>query len=119
MGNSIFRDLEQQVLSDALADQEMSIISTGGGVVERAANRQALTQSNCKVIYLAASVGTVQTRLRRNLGGRPSLSGADPIAEAASMIKRRDPWYREVADHILDASASRAEHLALLEQWLQ
>ncbi|MDA3960888.1 MAG: shikimate kinase [Planctomycetota bacterium] len=100
-GEQRFRDLEAETLQAMLASADDLIIATGGGIVERADNRVLLQQSARPVLYLAAPAAVLSARLQANQGDRPSLTGATVADEVAAMLARREPWYREVADHEL------------------
>lgn len=101
-GEAGFRDREAAILAELVADERALVVATGGGCVEREANRELLAHAGCPVIYLHAPVAVLQQRLRHDLGDRPVLSGSDPVAEVAAMVARRDPWYRAVASHVVD-----------------
>jgi shikimate kinase len=102
-GEAGFRDWEERVLADLLCEGGERVIATGGGVVVRETNRQRLSESTGLVVYLQAEAPVLADRLRRNLGGRPSLTGKDPADEVQELLAIRDPWYRETADLIIDA----------------
>ncbi|MHC5067251.1 MAG: shikimate kinase [Planctomycetota bacterium] len=103
-GEAAFRDLEAAALAAALSETGPQVIASGGGVIERAANRAALCAADQRVAYLPAPVPVLAARLGGDAGGRPSLTGATVADEVAVMLARREPWYREVADVTVDAS---------------
>lgn len=105
-GETAFRDREEALLAELLAAPGPRILATGGGAVIRAATRARLRDQGGLVVWLQADPGVVQARLRRNLGGRMSLSGASPVDEAPRIMAEREPWYREVAGLALDAAGS-------------
>jgi shikimate kinase len=98
-GEPAFRDLEAQVLADALADPEPTIIAAAGGVVLRDENRAALRSSGARVVWLAADPSVLLERVRSG-GHRPALD-ADPAGTLRRMHETREPLYREVADLIV------------------
>ncbi|TVR40282.1 MAG: hypothetical protein EA402_13875, partial [Planctomycetota bacterium] len=93
-GEDLFRDWEQRVLQDVLAQAGPQVVATGGGVVVRQENRDLLQRQGGIVVYLQASAKVLATRLRRNPNNRPSLRGRHPADEVAELLAERDPWYR-------------------------
>jgi shikimate kinase len=98
-GEPAFRDLEAQVLADALADPEPTVIAAAGGVVLRDENRAVLRSSGARVVWLAADPSVLLERVRSG-GHRPALD-ADPAGTLRRMHETREPLYREVADLIV------------------
>jgi shikimate kinase len=103
-GEAGFRDIESRILAEVLSQTGYVVIATGGGIVERPENRRLLRLQARSVVYLAVPSAVLAARLSADAGGRPSLTGAGVAAEVSAVLERRDPWYREVADHVLDAS---------------
>ena len=99
VGESAFRDLESDVLRDALASPTPSVIAAAGGVVVREANRDLLRSSGARVVWLCADPDTLVERVR-GAGHRPLLD-ADPAGTLQRMAEQREPWYRQVADAIV------------------
>jgi shikimate kinase len=98
-GEASFRDLEQSVL-DELTLGEPCVLSTGGGAVLRAANRQHLRQRTLAV-YLHSAPEEVFRRLRHDRN-RPLLQVADPLARLRELYALRDPLYRESARLVVE-----------------
>jgi shikimate kinase len=98
-GESAFRDLEQQVIAD-LTQNGAGVLSTGGGSVLRAANRQALREQ-ATVVYLHSSPEEVFRRLRHDQN-RPLLQVADPLGRLRELYQIRDPLYRETAQFVIE-----------------
>lgn len=98
-GEEAFRDTEQQVLDELTASCE-GVLSTGGGAVLRAANRQHL-RARGQVIYLNASAEDLYRRLRYDTV-RPLLQVEDPLARLRSLLAARDPLYREAAHFVIE-----------------
>lgn len=98
-GEDAFRDIETEVLRDALAADTPSVIAAAGGVVVREENRRLLAGSGSRVVWLCADTTTLLERVR---GGahRPLLDG-DPAGTLQRMYAEREPLYREVADAIV------------------
>lgn len=92
-----FRDLESEVARDFGARDNM-VIDTGGGVIERPENIEALKQ-NGHVVWLVATIETVIERIQ---GGtdRPALTAGKSFTdEVADVLERRTPIYAAAADH--------------------
>jgi shikimate kinase len=98
-GETSFRDLEQAVIDD-LTLTPTGVLSTGGGVVLRPANRDHL-HSRTHVIYLNSSPDELFRRLRHDKG-RPLLQVADPLQRLRDLHAQRDPLYRETAHFSVD-----------------
>ena len=98
-GEAAFRDIEQAVL-DELTQQTSGVLSTGGGVVLREANRQHLHQRGF-VIYLRSGADELFRRLRHDTS-RPLLQVANPLARLRELYAQRDPLYRETAHFVIE-----------------
>lgn len=98
-GEESFRDVEESVI-DQLTQNPQCVLSTGGGVVLRAANRQHLHERG-HVIYLNSSPDELFRRLRHDLN-RPLLQVADPLGRLRDLHARRDPLYRASAHFIIE-----------------
>lgn len=98
-GEASFRDIEEEVIN-ALTLESPRVLSTGGGVVLRSANRQHL-RSRGSVIYLKSTPDELYRRLRHDVN-RPLLQVADPLARMRDLFVQRDPLYRETAHFVLE-----------------
>ena len=98
-GEAGFRDREQAVIAELCQEQGL-VISTGGGAVLRAENRQAMRQG-AVVIYLHASVEHQLARTARDRN-RPLLQTDNPGQVLTQLLALRDPLYREVATLIIE-----------------
>lgn len=98
-GEARFRDIEESVI-DELTRNHPGVLSTGGGAVLRAANRQHLRERG-KVIYLKSSPDELFRRLRHDVN-RPLLQVEDPLSRLRDLHAARDPLYRETAHFILE-----------------
>ena len=98
-GEAGFREREESVI-DELTQQKGIVLSTGGGAVLRAENRQHLA-SRGTVIYLRTSVEQQLARTARDRN-RPLLQTANPEAVLRKLFEERDPLYRSVADIIIE-----------------
>lgn len=98
-GEQGFREREQSMIAE-LCELSGVVIATGGGVVLRPENRQAL-RAGGRVIYLHASVEQQLDRTSRDRN-RPLLRNSDPAKVLANLMQIRDPLYREIADVIIE-----------------
>lgn len=98
-GEDKFRDIEEEVI-DSLTQGPTGVVSTGGGVVLRPANRQHLRERG-QVIYLKSTPEELYRRLRHDVN-RPLLQVADPLSRLRDLYAVRDPLYREVAHFVLE-----------------
>jgi shikimate kinase len=99
-GEAAFRDIEQQVLLELLDRPGPAVVATGGGIVLRPANREAL-RSGASVVYLHSTPETLHRRLRHDTH-RPLLQVADPRARLQALYAERHPLYLSTAHHVIE-----------------
>jgi shikimate kinase len=116
-GESRFRDIEEQVI-DELSLNHAGVLSTGGGVVLRPANRAHLHQRT-QVVYLRSSPEEVYRRVRHDQS-RPLLQVDDPLQRLRELYEARDPLYRETAHYVVETGRpSLAALVNLIVQQLE
>ena len=98
-GEQGFREREQAMIAELCAEDGL-VLATGGGVVMRPENRQAIRQGG-RVIYLHTSVEQQLERTSRDRN-LPLLRTANPGRVLTELMAIRDPLYREVADIIIE-----------------
>ena len=98
-GEEGFRSREKAII-DELTQQENIILSTGGGVVLAAENREHL-KNRGTVIYLHAPLKKLFYRTSRDKN-RPLLQTDNPREKLRQIVEERDPLYRETADLIVE-----------------
>ncbi len=98
-GEAAFRDVEESVI-DQLTLHPAGVLSTGGGVVISALNRQRLRERT-QVVYLRSSPDELFRRLRHD-AHRPLLQVADPLSRLRGLHAQRDPLYCETAHFTVD-----------------
>jgi shikimate kinase len=111
-GEEAFRDIEQEMITHITADALETgtyVLSTGGGVVLRQVNRDALRLSGY-VVYLRATPEDLFRRLRHDRN-RPLLQVDDPLQRLRDLYTARDPLYRETAHFVIDTGRPSAAAL--------
>jgi len=121
-GEAGFRKRETELLDELTADRDI-VLSTGGGAVLTAPNRQHLRDRGF-VVYLET---TVEQQLRRLMHDRkrPLLAAPDRRERLLALAAEREPLYREIADLMIGAghgsgsSASAARRILdeLRQRW--
>jgi shikimate kinase len=99
-GEASFRDREEAILAELVLRTGI-VLATGGGVVIRPANRERL-KLNGTVVYLRADPAALWERVHRSRH-RPLLNAPDRRARLEELFRDRDPFYREVADCVLES----------------
>jgi len=98
-GEERFRDLETVVLEE-LIQSASGVIATGGGIVLRDINREAL-RARTVCIYLRSTPEELFRRLRHD-SKRPLLQVADPLVRLRELFTKRDPLYRQAAQFVIE-----------------
>lgn len=119
-GWEAFRTAESKALAQA-ASMVPAIVSTGGGIVLKKDNC-SLMQKTGVVVYLKASAQELEARLWKNIGSRPSLTGAHPAQEIAQVLADREELYDGLAHLTVDVHRSAEEvarniYSILLMRW--
>lgn len=114
-GEAGFRDRESATLEELATAETWDghVISTGGGVVIRPANRAHLRRGF--VARLTASAATIHARMTADAaagGARPNLTPGGGLAEVESLLATREAWYREVAGVTIDTEGRSPEAVA-------
>lgn len=97
-GETYFRKLETETLQ-AVLTKDKQIISTGGGIILKAENRQLL-QNHSYLICLRASPEVIYQRTKEDKN-RPLLMGVDPKKQIEALLSKRQAAYR-IADLTID-----------------
>ena len=100
-GEAKFRQIEKNVILN-LMQEENYIISLGGGAFEDKETRENLLK-NAIIFYLEASCDTLFERIK-NDNSRPLLMTENPKQKLASLLKIREPQYKE-AHFIIDTNS--------------
>lgn len=104
-GEAAFREAEAQMLAELLAGQQHEgggdmVLSTGGGIILRDANRGVL-RAQSTAVYLHSTPDELYRRLRHDTN-RPLLQVNDPLARLRELYAQRDKLYREVAQFVIE-----------------
>lgn len=98
-GEEAFRLIETDVLREVGTSPSPSLVSCGGGIVERPENRELLAQLGC-VVYLRVSADEASDRIS-NKKSRPLFND---LESARALCERRGPLYEEAADVIVNTA---------------
>ncbi len=115
LGERGFRRAERRALDDE-AVRSAACVALGGGTPMHESSREELARRRdlgAAIVYLRAD----EAELRRRLSGadnthRPSLTGADPLAEIGVVLARRDPVYRLLASRVIEVAGLSPEQVA-------
>lgn len=112
-GEQYFRDRETEI-AKKFASIENIVISTGGGIVLRDENMEALREKGI-IVCLTATPETIHKRTSTS-DERPLLNMEDPLGRIRDLLEFRQPFYKkadiivetdfltplEIADEIID-----------------
>lgn len=104
-GEAGFRRRESELLAECASRCDL-VVSTGGGIVLRAENRQILKSSGL-VVYLNATPEQLHARTLRDRK-RPLLQVPDRLKVITELKKVREPYYLDVADLVLDVGSGNS-----------
>lgn len=102
-GEAAFREIEERVTLELLADPEVPVVALGGGAIGSPRIREALGRA--RVVWLDVEVDHAWERVRHNAATRPL--AADPQRFEQLHAERR-PHYEQLADVIVPGSRSTA-----------
>lgn len=107
-GEEAFRQLETNLVIE-LQDQKGKIISTGGGVVMRQENVDAM-KAGGKVIFLHAKEEQLFKFLKYDKK-RPLLQGDDYKDKIRSLLAKRESFYMNAADMIIQCTGKNIQEI--------
>ncbi len=100
-GEAGFRAWESAVCAEVAADPRVMVVATGGGALLNPANRVAF--ANEVIICLQASPEVIYERLKDD-SGRPLLTGENPLDRIATLLKQREPIYRQFLRQVVNGA---------------
>jgi shikimate kinase len=105
-----FRDIESEVARE-LAGLDNIIIDTGGGIIERPENIEAL-KINSRIFWLKASVDAIVSRIQEGTQ-RPALTAGKTFTEEiAEVLEQRIPKYKSAAQYEIDTDPLTPDQVA-------
>jgi shikimate kinase len=106
-GEAAWRDAEASVLEAVLQETDQ-VVALGGGTPMIADARRRIEScqraGEARVVYLHCDVKELARRLSRDVGDRPSLTGADPVDEIRTVLAAREMTFLELADVVQDVT---------------
>jgi len=105
---SVFRELEAQVVEELGRAQKM-VISTGGGLAANAENLASL-KAHALVVCLWASPDLILERVRGQTH-RPLLQDPDPLGKIRQLLSAREAFYRQ-ADVLVNTEQRSVKEVA-------
>lgn len=107
-GEASFRQRESEVIRDLTARSDI-VLATGGGAILKSENRDYL-KTRGTVIYLRASVNSILQRTSHDKN-RPLLQTENPRERIEQLAREREPYYRDVADFIVETGRPNVQLL--------
>jgi shikimate kinase len=107
-GERYFRRLESEFLKSF--HKKSVILSTGGGMIINNHNRKRLKEIG-RVFYLKGSEETLFKRLKDKTSDRPLLELSQLKSQIHDLLLKRNDWYEETADYIIDINHKTAEEV--------
>jgi len=110
-----FRGLEKELLTELTAKRGL-VISTGGGAILHQDIWPQVKESGL-VVWLTADRETICRRLLgddQTASQRPTLTGTDPYAEIAMVLREREPLYRQGCHFSVDTGAMTIDEVVTL-----
>ena len=113
-GESAFRDWESQCLKHVASLEESCVVALGGGAILRDSNRSEIKSSGT-CVWLTANAETLATRIRGDSDSaetRPALTDLSFEDEIAAVLAKREPLYRQSADHVVSTESKSPPQIA-------
>jgi shikimate kinase len=108
-GWDYFRDKESEI-ADAISGPANAVISTGGGVILRQQNIEAL-QKNGKFVYLKTSIDMMVKRIGEG-SGRPALTVQPTVTdEIKQVLFEREPLYQKIANITIETDTKTIQEV--------
>ncbi|MEO1525870.1 MAG: shikimate kinase [Planctomycetota bacterium] len=122
-GEPAFRDWESKCLEEVIRNHEVGVVALGGGTILRESNRDRIRATGA-CIWLTADVKTLASRIQSDADSaqtRPALTDLSFEQEIASVMAKREPLYRQSADHVVSTEDKLPPQIAgeILEWYRQ
>jgi shikimate kinase len=107
-----FRQYECEVLLN-VRDRRATVVATGGGAIAHQQEWLELRRRGV-VFWLTAAAHVLQERLHHDHVSpdtRPSLTGAGLEEEIVTVLRERNPLYKQVAHHCIDTSQKQIQEI--------
>ncbi|HSS01577.1 MAG TPA: shikimate kinase [Kofleriaceae bacterium] len=109
-GESYYRRIEREVLTQLLDDPPPMVLATGGSIVNDATNYDLL-RSRCRTIWLSARAEDHWNRVVAQGDQRPMAENPHAFAELRALLAARDRLYAR-ADHTIETTGRRVPQVA-------
>ncbi|NQH33975.1 shikimate kinase [Streptococcus suis] len=111
-GEDAFRHLETQVLEELMDLPNDCLVSTGGGVVKSAQNREFLLKNKTNNVLLTASFPVAYERISRDHQSQRPLFLQHSREEFETIYQERMALYEGLADLVIDTDQLSPEQVA-------
>ena len=112
-GETVFRDTEESVIAEILAQSAPFVLATGGGAILRIGTRERLRQSGY-VIWLTATPEVILSRITNDTASqtmRPNLTLLPMQEEIVAVLEQRRRLYAETAHATLDTDSKTTDEI--------
>lgn len=109
-GESYYRRLEREALTEFAATAPKAVLATGGSLVTDPTT-YSLLKSTSVTIWLRARPELHLHRVTAQGDRRPMAGSADPLAGLRTLLREREPLYQQ-ADLVIDTSELSADDVA-------
>jgi shikimate kinase len=111
-GEPYFREQETATLNELTEPRGPLVLATGGGVILRKVNRDALRRFGT-VVWLTADPALLAERLAADpTNARPALTPLGALEEINHLLEARTPLYREAADFAIVTDGKTVDAVA-------
>ncbi|MDY4511725.1 shikimate kinase [Streptococcus hyovaginalis] len=111
-GEDAFRQLETQVLEELMDLPNDYLVSTGGGVVKSAKNREILLKNKLNNVLLTASFPVAYERISRDHQSQRPLFLQHSREEFETIYQERMALYEGLSDLVIDTDQFSPEQVA-------
>ena len=111
-GEEAFRKEESHLLVELMSLKGRVVLSTGGGVVLSAANRQLLAENHAHNVLLTASFDVVYERIQQDQVFQRPLFISRTREEFRALYEQRMALYQGLADVTIDTDQRNPEEIA-------